>query len=323
MAPISFLRRLFGSSQGVVSTTSAAAEPASQPVVSASSPEPTQTERPSPDLGGIIVVRGVGEGTVRNLRAAGFTSVETIAKASEAELLAVPGVGLATAARLKAYARGEPAPKLRARPRPTPEQISPAFNASRRIDRAIHEMLGLCRGVLADGIVTTEEALLLANWIEENPDIVNQWPASALAGRIERIFADGVVEPREQRELEALLREITGTVEKGEQAVGRSSTLPLDMPPPLLEFDGWEYVFTGRFASGTRRWCQQAVERIGAACGSTVTNRTNVLVIGTYGSRDWSYSGFGRKIQKAVDYRTKGTGILIVAEDYWSGCLGR
>jgi NAD-dependent DNA ligase len=310
MTPVSFLRRLFGSTEPVLAPDRA--EDASLAT--------HETVDRIIDVSGLTTVRGVGEATVRNLAAAGFETVEEIGRASEAALIAVPGVGPTTAARLKAYATGAPEPPI-SRQRYAADATPAPFNASRRIDRAIHEMLGLCRGVLADGIVTTEEALLLINWMEANPDVIAQWPASALADRLDRIFADGVVEPHEQRELEALLREITGTLEDGEQAVGRTATLPLNSPPPALEFDGWEYVFTGRFACGTRRWCQQAVEARGGTITGDVRMRTNVLVVGTYGSRDWAHSSYGRKIQKAVDYRARGAPVRIVAEDHWSGFL--
>ena len=279
-------------------------------------------EETSTAIAGVVSIRGVGERTARNLAAAGFDSVEAIATATEEDLLAVPGVGPTTAARLKAYAAGDPIP-VAAAPRTrldSDAQPTPAFNASRRIDRGIHEMLGLCRGVLADGVVSTEEALLLMNWMESNPDLTQQWPASALAERLDRVFADAVVEPDEQEDLAELLREISGVIEGGEQAIGQSATLPLDRPPPALQFGGWEYVFTGRFASGTRRWCQQAVERLGAACASDITLRTNVLVVGTYGSRDWAHSSYGRKIEKAVEYRRK-TDIMIIDEAHWSSFL--
>lgn len=275
-----------------------------------------------PDLAGVVSIRGVGQRTVRNLATAGFATVDDIAGATDEDLLSVPGVGPTTAARLKAYAVGDPIPIASPMSSELGADAQPpgAFNASRRIDRGIHEMLGLCRGVLADGKVSTDEALLLMNWMLANQDLTDQWPASALVQRLDRIFADGVVDPEEQEELADLLREITGILEGGEQGVGRSTTLPLDRPPPGLRFAGWEYVFTGRFACGTRRWCQQAVERLGAATTSDVTLRTNVLVVGTYGSRDWAHSSFGRKIEKALEYRRK-TEIVIVDEAHWSGFL--
>ena len=79
-----------------------------------------------------------------------------------------------------------------------------------------------------------------------------------------------------------------------------ATTLPLDQPPPTLAWVGMTYVFTGKFAFGTRRDCEREVEKRGGACESTITKSTSFLVIGTFGSRDWVHTAFGREIEKAV-----------------------
>ena len=85
--------------------------------------------------------------------------------------------------------------------------------------------------------------------------------------------------------------------------------------------DGQVYVFTGKFAWGTRRDCEREVVTRGGACDSNVTKRTGYLVIGTFGSRDWVHTAFGRKIDKAVSYRQSGASVRIVAEGHWANAL--
>ena len=75
------------------------------------------------------------------------------------------------------------------------------------------------------------------------------------------------------------------------------------------------FVFTGKFAYGPRADCQREVLRLGALCEDNVTKRTTYLVIGTFGSRDWVHTSFGRKILKAVEYRQAGSGVAIIAEE--------
>ncbi len=53
-----------------------------------------------------------------------------------------------------------------------------------------------------------------------------------------------------------------------------------------------------------------------------MTQRTNYLIIGTFGSRDWVHTSFGRKIEKAVQYRIAGCRLAIVGEDHWAASLG-
>lgn len=92
-------------------------------------------------------------------------------------------------------------------------------------------------------------------------------------------------------------------------------------PPPQFSWMNTVFVFTGKFAFGTRMDCQHQVTRRGALCEKDITVRTQYLVIGTFGSRDWVHTSFGRKIQKAVKYREAGAGVAIVAEDHWVKCI--
>ena len=197
------------------------------------------------------------------------------------------------------------------------------FNRARRAERDLSEFLGLAKGLLADGTVTVEEAELVHNWVARHPSAAEQWPLNHLVARLERIFRDGRVDEEERRELAEVLEAIVGGtagVILGEDA---ATALPLDAPPPEFIWRDAVFVFTGKFAFGTRSQCQRCVAALGALCDSDVTRRTNYLVIGTFGSRDWVHTSFGRKIEKAVSLRDAGSPIAITTEDHWVGCLER
>jgi hypothetical protein len=201
---------------------------------------------------------------------------------------------------------------------PDGQPADPRINFARRLDRGIHEMLGICRGVLADGVVVQREVSYLNDWINVNPELAVEWPVDVLARRLLKIFADGRVDDDERRDLAELLEGIVGgklNVMAGEFA---ASTLPLDSPAPPLTFAGKTYVFTGKFALGPRRICEDITYQLGAHCASTVTKRTNFVVIGTFGSSHWAHTPFGRKIMRAVKQR-EATGVpKIVCEDHWA-----
>jgi hypothetical protein len=195
------------------------------------------------------------------------------------------------------------------------------FNRARRAERDLSEFLGLAKGLLGDGVITGEEASLVANWVVTHPAAAEQWPINHLVRRLTTIFSDGVVDDNERRELAEILASIVGGtagVILGEDA---STELPFDAPPPELRWEDSIVVFTGKFAFGTRADCQRRVVSRGATCAANITTETDYLVIGTFGSRDWVHTSFGRKIQKAVDYRTSGVPLAIVAEDYWVRCV--
>lgn len=200
-------------------------------------------------------------------------------------------------------------------------QPDPRFNAVQRIKRDLAEMLGLAKGVLADGDVTEEEAFLLMNWADDHPEIIQGWPGNVLYRRLRRIFEDGHASEEEREDLKELLELMVGGdagMIGGETA---TSHLPLDRPVPVIEVPDRVFVFTGRFAYGTRKAIQEAVKRVGGWPEPRVTTKTDYLVVGTFGSRDWAQTSFGRKIQKAVEYRDRHSRPQIVSERHWAGSL--
>lgn len=204
------------------------------------------------------------------------------------------------------------------------QPLNPSYNRGRRTERDISELLGLVKGVLADGIVTDDEAVLLGKWLMAHPDTMDVWPGKVLADRLTRIFADGVIDEEERRDLEGLLNDLVGGqagLIVGETA---ATSLPLDDPAPAIEYPGCEFVLTGRFAMGPRPACEALIRDLGGLCGKGVTKRTNYLVIGTFGSRDWAETAYGRKIEKAVHYRDdRGWPLAIVGEDHWAESLSQ
>ena len=206
-------------------------------------------------------------------------------------------------------------------PDPHGQPFNIRFNRARRAERDISELLGLMKGVLADGEVTEMEAGLLRDWACSHADAVEQWPVNRLKDRLDRIFADGGVDVAERRDLAELLEAIVGGragIIVGEDA---ATDLPLDRPAPQLLWTRSVFVFTGKFAFGPRLACERHVTSLGAVTERAVTKRTQYLVIGTFGSRDWVHTSFGRKIEKAVEYRDAGVSLAIVGEDHWAASL--
>lgn len=195
------------------------------------------------------------------------------------------------------------------------------YNAERRAERDLCEMLGLAKGVLADGRVNEEEALAFRTWFDSRPEVAAHWPGIAIARRLRAIYSDGSASQDELDDLRDLLSELTGGeagVICGEVA---SSELPLDRPPPSIEVTNRVFVLTGRFALGPRKACEESVRRIGGWCDADVTQRTDYLVIGTFASRDWKTSAFGKKILKAMEYRANHGKPRILGEDHWAAHL--
>ena len=194
-------------------------------------------------------------------------------------------------------------------------EIPPAWNLKRRIDRDITMMLGLAKGVLLDGVVTDYEARQLHLWLNDRPHLHQQWPAKQLVTRLNQIFEDGTVDDGERRELKKLLSDLEGDkviVDAGETA---STLLPMDDPAPEVVLGDSTFLLTGKFVLGPRDACKSLIRGAGGSCVKQVTKKLDYLVVGVFGSRDWIHGSFGRKIEKAVKSRSEGVPIAIVSEE--------
>ena len=84
------------------------------------------------------------------------------------------------------------------------------------------------------------------------------------------------------------------------------------------------FVFTGIGIFGTRKMMQDATIRASGTVERSITMRTNFGVLRTYVTPAWVHQSFGRKIEKAMEYRDrKGTGVQIVHEEDWVQALER
>lgn len=198
------------------------------------------------------------------------------------------------------------------------------FNAARLSDRALDEMMGLCRGIVADGRVVQTEAEVLRDWIELNREYADHWPANVIYSRLADMLQDGVLDAEEEAELLDLLQDLVGGGHSiDERVAAYSSRLPLDRPEPELVFRGRLFCMTGKFVFGTRKEVEATVRSLGAETNSAPTQRTTFLVIGAIGSEAWIHSTHGRKIEKAVQLREKRSGIAIVSEEHWTKAIQR
>lgn len=210
----------------------------------------------------------------------------------------------------KANSRGDRAP-------------SGSMTMSRRADRASNELVGLCRGLLADGHVSQMEAQFLQNWIERNAEFTGIYPFDRLYSQLSSVLRDGFLDEDESADLhDTLVRFVGGEAfDEIGQTASRSTTLPVDDPEPAVEFTGAVFVVSGTFLHGERKSVHAAIEARGGTTSGSPSKKTRYLVIGELGSRDWINSNAGRKIEKAVALRSEGHPIAIITEAHWSRSL--
>jgi len=199
------------------------------------------------------------------------------------------------------------------------QPVNKSFNHSRVSDRKIDELIGICKGVLCDGVVTQSEAEFLQSWLERNKSVADTWPANILYSRIHAMLEDNILDEDEEKELLETLLDITGgALSPGdhEEIETLSTALPLCRPAPDLEFAGKSYCLTGKFASGSRAQVEAIIKGLGATTSKNPIKTVDYLVVGVVGSSDWIHSTHGRKIERAVELKEEGLPISIVAEEH-------
>jgi len=190
------------------------------------------------------------------------------------------------------------------------------WNANRLTERSTDELIGICRGLIVDKVVSEEEAGFLKSWLNTFRAAANSWPGNVIAARLDKIFEDGIIDPEERQDLFNLLREVMGQ-QTDLLASNRSTTLPFTKPAPPIFFSNQLFCFTGRFAWGPRAQCEAEIKSRGGRTQPNVIQQTNFLVVGTIGSTDWLHSTHGRKIEHAMELAGRDHPIAIVSEEHW------
>jgi NAD-dependent DNA ligase len=196
------------------------------------------------------------------------------------------------------------------------------FNSSHRLKRAIDQLIGICSGIAADGELNNAEIAFLSTWLSNNQDVCTEFPGKQITERIADVLADGVVTAEERADLLELLQQISGNffVETG-AAEAEAAAVPGDAVEAII-FEGRRFCFTGKFAYGTRKQCEQAVIARGGFAEASVTLALDYLVLGAGVSKDWKHESYGRKIERALELRDGGVARpVIVAEKDWVALL--
>lgn len=198
------------------------------------------------------------------------------------------------------------------------QPVARAYSHYRRIDRSVDELIGLCKGVLADGLVVQAEAEFLQAWLRSNVDVLETWPANVIYHRIEVMLSDNHLDQAEETELIELLMDVTGGP-ADPHVKSMATTLPLDKPAPSITFENKLFCVTGRFALGPRAVVFDEIKARGGSVTNGIVQSLDYLVIGQVGSEDWMHSTHGRKIEKAIEYRDEqNISLAIVSEEHWT-----
>ena len=183
-------------------------------------------------------------------------------------------------------------------------------------DCQISALLGLCRGLIADGKIDRSETDALSLWLAAHKETVNNPLMTAFQEKLIPFTDEGFDDADRNVQLLQLLSGLVG----GQTEVGeclRATTLWLDDPPPEVVFEDRRFCLTGKFSHGKRNQCEDEIRTRRGICQSSPSKTTNYLVVGSYAEGTWIQSAYGRKVEKAVALRASGLPIRIISEAHW------
>jgi hypothetical protein len=205
---------------------------------------------------------------------------------------------------------------------PATDSDSPPSPDASALQAHLAELIGICKGVIADGKVAPEEAVFLRDWLAKHRALLNCWPADVLSQRLEQIFADGKVDAEEQQELLTLLTKVTSAQPAIHAASASAVPLPVSMPEPEVAIAGKHLCLSGRFVFGPQVRCKEAVLRRGGHVDASPGAHTDYLVIGGLSLADWKDHPDAGMVQQAQALQKEGRHLRIVSEENWSQALG-
>lgn len=185
----------------------------------------------------------------------------------------------------------------------------------------MNKLLGILEGVTCDGVVNTLEIAKIQLWIDHNEALIDAWPVRKLKDSLEQFRANNS-SAEGLTVLTDIVKQITGVdfVTSG-IAGGGASHFHVESGH-VIQFIGKRFVLTGKFKADPRSELEARIADQGGLIGDSVTKKTDYLVIGSYGSRDWKHASYGLKYDKAVLLHEKGIPIVFVTEDSVEKQLG-
>ena len=178
---------------------------------------------------------------------------------------------------------------------------------------------GLCHGILADGIINEKEIYTLEQWLSENEHLSTYYPYDEIRSLISSIISDNKIEEEEILVLKAYFSQFINLQDLKTSELIKKETLDILISghcssDPQVTFKDKTFCITGVLKRGNRDDLQKDIIKLGGIPTSTITKKTDYLIIGDNGNPAWAFACYGRKVEKALSLRKEGHTIMLVHE---------
>lgn len=208
------------------------------------------------------------------------------------------------------------------------KNLSPQSEFYDSITNDIQRLHGILHGILADDHISDIEVKQLQIWVDDHSHLKGNYPYDELDSLLIDVLSDGIIDDKEQKTLKAFfenfieysfVKKVKEESKRVKAGIHKDFTLPgVCATCPEIEFKGRRFTFTGTSMRGKRRELVDMIAKLGGDFAPNISRQTEFLVIGAAGNPCWAFSCYGRKVEKAVEYRKGGNPIVIVHEsDFW------
>ena len=182
-------------------------------------------------------------------------------------------------------------------------------NIHSNITISLQILIGIIKGICCDNELNEREINSLKLWLDDNKMLAGNYPYDKILHCVKRVLDDGKITEDEKLELYNVFKEF--------------------LDPSIREEIGEEMVFidnvfclTGDFCYGKKEDVGKMIENAGGVIVQNVSKKTNYLIVGGSGSKDWAYGNYGTKVKKAIEYQERGIDIKILYEEEIMKLLG-
>ncbi|UDQ97976.1 BRCT domain-containing protein [Lentisphaerota bacterium WC36G] len=174
--------------------------------------------------------------------------------------------------------------------------LAERFNAPIRYENAISQLQGLAYAIVFDNIISNDELKTLLYWLHHNSEFLEHWPLNSICDIFLEARENKSFSNEQRTKLFSLLEKI-GKVDDVCNAI-------FDDIDESDHFYSKTVIITGNFNDLKRAEVLEKLYDFNiTAQNKDVTFETDYVVVGAKGSRNWRFGKFGRKIEKAIEYR--------------------
>ena len=205
------------------------------------------------------------------------------------------------------------------------DRLASWTDAEDMIKCVIQELHGAFHGIIADRQIDDVELKRLQSWVFDNEFLKGVYPYDEIASLLVEVFKDGKVTEDERKLILSFMADFIDFSSSVNLSYGRYKELKekytlggICAVDPEISFEGKHFSFTGESNKASRTEIAEKIEKLGGVFTPNPGKKTDYLIVGNEGNECWAFAAYGRKIEKAMDLRKKGSKILFVNEvDFW------